>query len=161
VSTPRVWVATVEEAEIVGELLSRFRDYYGRDWPSDNAITAWVEKLIERPDTDYLLGAPHDDAPPAAVCQLRFRPSVWTASDDCWLEDLYVRDDARRAGLGAALVELALERARARGCRRVELDTSEGNAAALALYASFGFTPASKGGPGRDLFLGVRLDGDD
>jgi GNAT superfamily N-acetyltransferase len=160
-NVPRVWLATVEEAETVGDLLSRFRDHLGHDWPSDNAITAWVEKLIERTDTEYLLGAPHDDAPPAAVCQLRFRPSVWTASDDCWLEDLYVREDSRRAGLGAALVELALERARSRGCRRVELDTSEGNAGALALYARFGFTPTSKSGPQRDLFLGVRLDGDD
>ena len=35
---------------------------------------------------------------PAGVCQLRYRLSVWTASHDCWLEDLYVTDEARGTG---------------------------------------------------------------
>ena len=51
-----------------------------------------------------------------------------------------------------------MERARARGCRRIELDTSEDNAPALALYHRLGFSERSKGGPGRDLFLGRRLE---
>jgi ribosomal protein S18 acetylase RimI-like enzyme len=40
----------------------------------------------------------------------------------------------------------------------MELDTNEDNAAALALYERHGFTARSKGGPGRDLFLGRSLD---
>jgi ribosomal protein S18 acetylase RimI-like enzyme len=81
---------------------------------------------------------------------------VWTAAPDCWLEDLFVAEPARRSGLGAALVEAAIERARERGCRRVELDTNEDNAAALALYHRFGFSERSKG-EDRSLFLGVKL----
>jgi GNAT superfamily N-acetyltransferase len=67
-----------------------------------------------------------------------------------------VRDDARRAGLGRALVEKAVERAQARGCRRIELDVNEENAAALRFYRSLGFTTEPKP-PGRTLFLGRRL----
>ena len=157
--TPRAWVAQPDEAETVAQLLIAFRDWYGRDWPSDNAFLAGVERLIERVDTEFLLGAPHDDAPPAGVCQLRYRPCIWTAADDCWLEDLFVTPTARRGGLGAALVESALARARARGCRRVELDTSEANASAIALYERFGFSASAKSSSGaRDLFMGVRLD---
>ena len=79
------------------------------------------------------------------------------AAEDCWLEDLFVLADARGAGLGAALVELALGRARERGCRRVELDTNECNDAALALYARFGFT--ARASPGRPRPVpGARLD---
>jgi len=157
--TPRTWLAHPDDAETVARLLIAFRDWYGRDWPSDNAFLAGVERLIERVDTDFLLGAEHDDAPPAGVCQLRYRPCIWTAAEDCWLEDLFVVQTARRSGLGTALVEASLARARVRGCRRVELDTSETNTAAIALYERFGFSSSAKSTSGaRDLFMGVRLE---
>ena len=90
------------------------------------------------------------------VCQLRYRWSVWTGADDCWLEDLYVRESARGRGLGRKLVEAAVERARSRGCRRIELDVNEENEAAVALYVSAGFTTEPKP-PGRTLFVSRRL----
>ena len=91
------------------------------------------------------------------MLQLRFRFSVWRAAADAWLEDLFVRESARRTGMGAALVELAVERATERGAKRIELDTNEANAGALALYERLGFSASSKGA-GRDLFLGRPLD---
>jgi GNAT superfamily N-acetyltransferase len=158
----QAWVAEPHEAETVARLLCDFRDHTGRDWPSDNAFLAAVERLIERNDTEYLLGAPDDDSPPAGVAQLRYRYGIWLAAEDCWLEDVFVRDDARGKGVGSALVELAMTRARERSCRRIELDASEGNEAALALYAKFGLTPHSKGDPEhRDLLLGARLPEND
>jgi GNAT superfamily N-acetyltransferase len=155
----RVWVARPDEVETVGALLIAFRDHNGYDRPTDNAMLAMLDRLIEDPQTEYLLGSAGADAPASGVCQLRFRPSVWTSSDDCWLEDLYVRPEARRGGVGQALVELAIERATARGCRRIELDTNDGNAAALALYHRNGFSEHSKtAAPARDLFLGRKLE---
>jgi GNAT superfamily N-acetyltransferase len=151
----RAWVAAVDEAEPVASLLVAFRDWYRRDWPSHNAFLASVERLIEDPATDYLLGTRDDDSPPVGVAQLRYRFSVWTAADDCWLEDLFVLESERGAGVGSALIELALDRARDRGCRRIELDTNEDNTPALALYHRFGFSERSKGD--RSLFLGLPL----
>jgi ribosomal protein S18 acetylase RimI-like enzyme len=155
---PVVWRAEPHEAATVARLLVDFRDWCGSDWPSANAFLASVERLIEQPDTEFLLASVDDDAPPVGVCQLRYRFSVWMAAEDCWLEDLYVADAGRRRGVGRALVATALERATARGARRIELDTNETNAAALALYQALGFSARSKGGgEGRDLFLGRRL----
>jgi ribosomal protein S18 acetylase RimI-like enzyme len=156
--TARAWLAVPDEAEAVAGLLVAFRDHMGADWPSENAFLASVERLLEDRDTEYLLATPDDDSPPAGVLQLRYRFSVWKAAPDAWIEDLYVREDARRAGVGDALMTLAAERARERGARRIELDTNEENAAALGLYERHGFSPRSKGGPGRDLFLGCSLD---
>ena len=154
----RAWVAGFDDAEAVAELLVAFRDHMGCDWPSANAFLASVERLLEEPNTEFLLAAPGEGEPPAGVLQLRFRFSVWKAAPDAWIEDVFVRGDARRAGLGDALVALAADRARARGARRMELDTNEDNVAALALYERHGFSARSKGGPGRDLFLGAGLE---
>jgi GNAT superfamily N-acetyltransferase len=153
----RARVARLEDAEQVARLLVRFRDHMGLTWPSENAFLASVERLLEDRDAEFLLAAPEEHAPPAGVLQLRFRLSVWRAAPDAWLEDLFVEEVARRAGVGDALVALACERAIARGARRIELDCNEGNAPALALYERHGFSARSKGGPGRDLFLGRSL----
>jgi len=158
VTSARAWVAQPEEAEVVAGLLVEFRDHMGHDWPSANAFLASVERLFEDADAEFLLAAPDDDSPPAGVLQLRFRFSVWSAAPDAWLEDLFVRADARRAGIGDALVTLAIEQAAQRGAKRIELDTNEANAAALALYERHGFSARAKGGTGRDLYLGRQID---
>jgi ribosomal protein S18 acetylase RimI-like enzyme len=156
-TTARAWVAGSDEAEAVATLLVAFRDQMGSDWPSENAFLASVERLLEDRDTEFLLATPDDDSPPAGVLQLRFRLSVWRAAPDAWLEDLFVQDHARRAGVGDALVKLAIERATERGAKRIELDANEDNVPALALYERHGFSSRSKLGPGRDLFLGRPL----
>lgn len=179
----RAWLAEPHEAETVARLLIAFRDHLGKrgaptpahggqggyaapaggrqvpegsPWPSDNAILAMVERLSEDLQTEYLLAAPGGDAAPAGVVQLRYRLSVWTAAPDCWLEDLFVSADARRHGCGEALVRLALERAALRGCRRIELDATEDNAPARALYERLGFSERSKGA--RSLFFGRAIE---
>jgi ribosomal protein S18 acetylase RimI-like enzyme len=136
--------------------MAAFRDWMGRDEPSDESIRRTAAVLLRDADTEFLLASPDDDAPPAGVCQLRYRLSVWTGAPDCWLEDLFVRADARGRGLGRSLVEAAVERARKRGCLRIELDVNEENREALALYRGAGFTTEPKP-PGRTLFVGRRL----
>ncbi len=137
---PHVWVAEPAEAEHVARLLVAFRDFYESAWPSDNAFLAGVEGLIEEPrTTQYLLGAVDADSAPAGVVQIRFRHSLWTGTEDCWIEDVFVTGTARGAGLGRALMDRALELARERGCGRVELDVDDVNAAARGLYESLGF----------------------
>jgi ribosomal protein S18 acetylase RimI-like enzyme len=153
-SAARAWLAQPDEAEAVAKLLVAFRDHMGSDWPSENAFLASVERLFEDADAEFLLASRDDDSPPSGVLQLRFRFSVWKAAPDAWIEDLFVHADARRGGVGEALLLLAIERAAGRGAKRVELDTNEDNDAAIALYERHGFSTRSKGGSGRDLFLG-------
>src|SRR4029077_12525992 len=70
-----------------------------------------------------------------------------------------VDERARGTGLGRALVAATLDRARARGCRRVELDVNEANATAQRLYESFGFSSTSNPYRARDLYMRRHVDG--
>jgi len=148
-----VRLATEEDAPDVARLLAAFRDWQGRAEPSDASIEASIRRLLADDNTEYLLAGD----PPAAVLQLRFRHSVWTGTDDAHLEDLYVEDAARGSGIGRELVEAALQRARERGCARIELDANEANEPALQLYRSVGFGSWSEKAGGNDLFMRLRL----
>lgn len=150
------WLARPEEADDVARLLIAFRDWYGRSDPPDQSFHEGVRRLIEDENTEYLLASRAEGAEPGGVCQLRYRYGLWYAATDCWLEDLFVRDAHRRKGLGEQLVALALERARARGCGRVELDVSESNRGAWALYERMGFSAGYKP-PAPNVLMGIKL----
>ena len=140
-----------QDAAVVASLLMAFRDWMGYAPPEVETVPQTVAKLIEDPNTVYLLAGEEGFA------QLRFRLSAWTGVEDCWLEDLFVRESARGTGLGRALVEKCLAVARERGCKRVELDVQSDNAGARALYASCGFSDTPKG-PVHTYFMSARLE---
>ena len=73
-----------------------FRDWWGRDVLADDAAAAGVERLLADDATEFLLASP-DDRAPAGVCQLRYRYGWWYDAPDCWLEDVFVTEDARVA----------------------------------------------------------------
>jgi len=153
-----VRLAGAADAPDVTRLMAGFRDWLTETVPTDAQIAVSVARLIADPDTEFLLAGA--GGAPSGVCQLRYRHSVWTGTPDCWLEDLFVEEHARATGVGRALVDAALEAARARGARRIALDTNETNLAAIALYERAGFSTSSKPHAhlsGRDVFMGRKV----
>jgi ribosomal protein S18 acetylase RimI-like enzyme len=56
-----------------------------------------------------------------------------------WIEDVVVHEDARGLGIGEALTMAAVEEARARGVRSLDLTSRPSREAANALYQKLGF----------------------
>ena len=71
-----------------------------------------------------------------------FRPSTWTETDYCYLEDLFVDPMIRGKGVGRALIEKVVELAREKKSKRVYWTTQEFNKNARVLYDSI--TPVSE-----------------
>jgi GNAT superfamily N-acetyltransferase len=153
-----VWRAHPDEADEVVRLIGAFRDHMGLAGPSDESVRSAVNRLIVDDDTEFLLAAADRGGRPSGVAQLRFRHGIWREGGDCLLEDLFVEENARGAGLGRALVQATLERARARGCRRAELDVNERNESALRLYEAFGFSATANPYGARDLYMRLHID---
>jgi GNAT superfamily N-acetyltransferase len=120
----------------VSRLIADFRDFLEAEKPVTAEIEVAVSELIEDRSTEYLLAS----EPEVGFAQLRYRLSVWTGTEDCWLEDLFVRGSERGKGIGALLARAAVERARSRGCGRIQLETNQANEPAVALYESLGFS---------------------
>ena len=69
----------------------------------------------------------------------------------CYVDDLVVRDDQRRSGLGARLLGAVAAEARARGLPHLVLDTGLDNLLGQRFYFRFGMLPAA-------LRFAMRLD---
>lgn len=75
-----------------------------------------------------------DGADLLGLCHLVVHPSTWSAGPYCYLEDLFVRPDARRRGAARALLEASVDLARAAGASRLYWQTHSSNVTARGLY---------------------------
>jgi ribosomal protein S18 acetylase RimI-like enzyme len=123
------------DAAEIGRLLHDFNTEFGDYTPGPEAVAKRIGELLESGDVTVLLGGDGPDG----LALLRFRPSLWSQTLDCYLEELYVVPDRRGQGLGQALMEAAMNLARERGAAHMELGTAETDTAARALYEKLGF----------------------
>jgi ribosomal protein S18 acetylase RimI-like enzyme len=124
------------DAREIGRLLDAFNREFDDPTPGPSKLAERIEQLIEAGDTAVLLGG----SGPDGVAVLRFRPSIWSERLECYLAELYVVPDRRRQGLGRALMHKAFDVAIGRGADYMDLNTSEADVAARALYESLGFS---------------------
>jgi ribosomal protein S18 acetylase RimI-like enzyme len=128
--------ATAEDAPAIGRMLHDFNSEFDEPTPGPDALAERVRELQARRNFVVLLAGTGPDG----LAILRFRPSIWSTSLECYVAELYVRPARRRQGLGRALMVEALALARAKGADYIDLGTSEDDVAARALYESLGFS---------------------
>lgn len=81
-----------------------------------------------------------EDAPrPVGVILANFSWSLKFAGRSLWIEELFVTQDARRLGIGRALVEKLLDHAETIDISGIDLEAYQGNTPASILYRSLGF----------------------
>lgn len=81
-----------------------------------------------------------------ATLQITFTPSLshqgsWRAT----LESVRTASDLRGQGIGGEMIRWAIERARARGCRMVQLSTDKSRVDAKRFYERLGFHASHEG----------------
>jgi ribosomal protein S18 acetylase RimI-like enzyme len=124
------------DAERIAELLHDFNSEFDEQTPGADLLAKRVRHLLEAGEITVLLPGPETQG----LALLRFRPALWKEALDCYLEELYVVPDRRGQGIGRALMEAAMEFARAQGAADMHLGTSEDDVTARALYERLGFS---------------------
>ena len=129
------------------ELLVQQQRAYGRDTDEDR-LRPVVQAALEDADRTLMLGAFHEGLPGFAhgkmvgVLMMSVLVSLEHAGEVGWIEELYVRDDYRRKGLGERLLTMAMEWSNGRGLRALDLEVAQVGhdpAAAEGLYFKKGF----------------------
>lgn len=146
--------ATPDDAAEIARLLHDFNTEFGEPTPGVATLTERARKLLVEGEITVLLAA---GEPPSGLALIRFRASIWTGAPDAYLEELYVVPEQRGHGTGRALLEAAMETARAAGSPHLDLTTGETDTAARGLYESIGMT-CREGAPDGPLMIYYERD---
>jgi len=129
------------------ELLVTQQRAYGSTVDADG-LRPIVQAALEDADRILVVGVFHEGLPGLAhgkmvgVLLMSVLVSLEHRGEVGWIEELYVRDDYRRQGLGDRLLSMAMEWAGGRGLRALDLEVAvEGHnlEAAERLYYKKGF----------------------
>jgi ribosomal protein S18 acetylase RimI-like enzyme len=101
---------------------------------TDHATMTW--SLFERRCAEALLF--FVDGRPAGYCVFFESFSTFIGRPGLYVEDVYIRPAYRRQGFGRRVFGYLGRLARARGCRRIDLQVLDWNQPAVALYESLG-----------------------
>ncbi|MFI7306170.1 ribosomal protein S18-alanine N-acetyltransferase [Micromonospora aurantiaca] len=114
----------------IDEVLPIEADLFGAEqW---SAAMFWNELA----NGHFYLVATDDDGAVLGYAGLAVSPP-----DEAWVQNVAVRRDAQRRGIGRLLLEALLVEAARRGARSTLLEVAADNAPAQRLYATYGFEP--------------------
>jgi GNAT superfamily N-acetyltransferase len=127
---------------LIDDELGRLRE--DSSLPLDPGYLAAFDAIARDPN-QYLVVAEHDGRV-AGTLQLSFLPGL--SYKGAWrgqIEAVRIAADLRGGGLGAQMVEWAIARCRARGCRIVQLSSNATRTRAHGFYARLGFVGSHVG----------------
>src|SRR5438132_4000509 len=132
--------ARVEDVPIILELIRALATYER----APDEVTATEEQLLdvlfgEKPVAEVLLA--FEGKSPVGFAIFFHNFSTWLGRPGLYLEDLFVKPEARGRGYGRALLVALARIARDRGCGRVEWAVLDWNEPAIKFYRSLGATP--------------------
>jgi GNAT superfamily N-acetyltransferase len=97
-------------------------------------------------DPRQLLAVAEQDGRLVGTLQLTFIPYLsHRGGERALIEAVRIAGDARGEGLGRTMLEWAIDQARRRGCRMVQLTTDKRRGDARRFYESLGFTATHEG----------------
>ena len=124
--------ATVVDDDLVGAMVRLVPQLSSSSSPPD----AEALEAIVASDSSVLLIAVSERVIVGALTLVLFRIPTGLRA---WIEDVIVDEAARGSGIGEALHQAAIERARAAGARTVDLTSRPSREAANRLYSRLGF----------------------
>jgi GNAT superfamily N-acetyltransferase len=116
------------------ELWTGYLEFYKSNLSPEQTEFTW-KRLINNEQKMYGFVAENESGV-IGFTHCLFRPSTWTETDYCYLEDLFVDPNIRGKGVGRALMNRVIELAKEKNSKRVYWTTQEFNKTARVLYDS-------------------------
>lgn len=133
-STPRL-AATPEDFADAARLQADFNAEYDYPAPDPEELARHLARLTAQGDTRVWLTG----SPPLGHGIVRLRLQSTVNELEAYLAELYVVPDRRAQGLGTELLQAILDDVKALGATYIDLNTSEDDTSARAIYEKFGF----------------------
>ncbi|MGE7878997.1 GNAT family N-acetyltransferase [Peribacillus muralis] len=132
--------ATLDQLESLTSLFDSYRVFYEQLPDLDSARIFLRERLVNGQSVVYIAFEEED-----AVGFVQLYPSFSSVSmRHSWiLNDLFVKESARKKGYGEELLKAAITFARGSGAKGITLETGKDNVKAQSLYEKIGFARES------------------
>ena len=135
--------ATADDLPRLAPLFDAYRVFYGQT-PNPYVAHVFLNERIRRHESKIFIALDTESHQTVGFTQLYPGFSSVRVARIWILEDLYVREDARRQGMASALMAHAETFAKASGAVGVALSTAHTNTPAQALYARRGYVRDSE-----------------
>lgn len=109
-----------------------YLDFYKVEISDAITQSTW-NRFFEEAELVYAIGA-FDDDKLLGFAHYNIHRSTWTDGYYCYLEDLFMDENARGMGVGRSLIEAVQQIARDKKCVRLYWVTDKGNQRARGLY---------------------------
>ncbi|HVZ42809.1 MAG TPA: GNAT family N-acetyltransferase [Ramlibacter sp.] len=110
-------------------------DFYSVPLPPEATQRTW-QRILD-PDSAVMCIVAEIDGRVRGFANCVVHENTWETQPVCYLEDLFVAEEARRHGVGSALIEWLRNAMRAEGWARIYWMTREDNTRARRLYDRF------------------------
>jgi GNAT superfamily N-acetyltransferase len=134
---PTIEPVTAEQFERLLPLISAYQRFYEVEEIDEQRNRRFFARFLAPSDDGLLLGAWSGGELAGYAC-LYWHFSSLSAAEAVLMNDLYVDEGFRGAGVGRALIEASRAVARERGAHHLEWSTAPGNERAQRLYDSTG-----------------------
>lgn len=134
-------LAAIEDASTVAALLDAFNREFNTPTPGPAVLSVRLTRLLGEAATYAVLA----DDPAVGVALVSMRTNVWTDGLVALLDELYVAPEHRNRGLGTALLALAEQTARERGCAWLEINVDGEDVDARRFYERHGYRDRDAG----------------
>jgi GNAT superfamily N-acetyltransferase len=117
---------------------SAYCAFYEVTIPDSVSQTTWRRLIADDAPISGLVAVSAATGAALGFANYVVHPFTWSERPACYLEDLFVRPDARSSGVGRALIERLVALCKAHQWSRLYWMTRETNEAARRLYDQFG-----------------------
>jgi len=128
--------ATAEDETEWREMWDGYCTFYEVTVPEEVTATTW-QRILDPVSTVKSLIACDEEGKALGFANYVLHPHTWSAKTLCYLEDLYVRPEARGKNVGYNLIERLIAMGHERDWNRVYWHTNADNSTARRLYDRF------------------------
>ena len=144
-SAPAVRLAKPADAATLGQLLYEFNTEFEAATPDARSAAARFERMLSGDEVVVVVAPSPVPTSPAGdatggFALITFRPSPYQDGPVALLDELYVRPELRGRGIGAAMMDLATDEMRARGCVECLINVDADDSAARRFYERLGWS---------------------
>lgn len=120
------------------DIIREFFEYANNEQLSSNLIDKLFQKALNK-ETNYHIYCAVDNKQVLGIISVTYGESSYKVCPFAWCDDLFVKKEARRKGIGRLLIQKISEVAKDAGCSNILIGVGKDEQNAIAFYENNGF----------------------